>query len=73
MRKIVLEIDSTTAKKWEKADVKTKSLIFAQIDRFLKIALNKEKDDLWEFLEESRREAETKGFNDDILSKILNE
>ncbi|MDO5665523.1 MAG: hypothetical protein Q4G63_09740 [Bacteroidia bacterium] len=73
MERIVLEVKPETARRWRMKSRKVKQAAIPNIDRLLNIWLDSQEEELWPFLERLRRDAEYKGFNDDILANILNE
>ena len=73
MDRIVIEVDDATARRWRNILPSTKERISKKLDGLLGAILEKEDDEIWPFLEKVRREAEAKGFNDDIMNQILSE
>ena len=73
MERIVLEVRSETARRWRMKVGKNKRSAFTEVDQLLNIWLNSQEEGLWSFLERARKDAEEKGFSDDVLNRILNE
>lgn len=73
MEKIQLEVDKLTAEKWNSSNRKTKKQISDAFEKVLDIFFENKEDDFWPFLEGIRKKAENKGFNDEILDKILDD
>ena len=73
MEKISIEVNEKLAQRWRQVESQEKQKISRDIERILEIAMGKNEEDLWPFLENIRLEAERKGFNDQVLDEILNE
>ena len=72
MERIVIEVDSETAKKWKFVPKSTKNALSKSFAKTIESSFS-EKEDYWQFLEKGRKVAEKKGFNDEILKEILSE
>jgi hypothetical protein len=73
MARIVIEVDELTGKKWNYASPQTRQKISKEFSQLMKATLSKSEDDFWPFLEEVRKRAEGRGFDDEILNQILSE
>lgn len=73
MERIVIEVDELIGKRWKYASQETRQKISKEIEHFVEVALSKSEDDFWPFLEKVRKRAEARGFDDGVLSQILNE
>lgn len=73
MERIVIEVDDATARKWKYASTEMRQKLAEKVGQNMKTALNKGEGDFWSFLEKLRKNAETKGFSDDILNQVLSE
>lgn len=73
MERIIIEVDEITGKRWKYASMETRQKLSEKISQIMTVALNKDEDDFWPFLEKIRKNAETKGFSDEILNQVLSE
>lgn len=73
MERIVIEVDEITGKRWKYASIETRQKLSEKISQIMTVALNKDEYDFWPFLEKIRKNAETKGFSDEILNQVLSE
>lgn len=73
MERIIIEVDEITGKRWKYASIETRQKLSEKISQIMTVALNKDEDDFWPFLEKIRKNAETKGFSDEILNQVLSE
>jgi TRAP-type C4-dicarboxylate transport system substrate-binding protein len=73
MERIVIEVEDRIAQKWRYKNTKSKQHLAKSIGKMLEIMLDKPDEDFREFLEKAREAAEAKGFNDEILNRILSE
>lgn len=71
MERIIIEVDEITGKRWKYASLETRKKLSEKISQIMTVALNKDEDDFWPFLEKIRKNAETKGFSDEILNQVL--
>lgn len=72
MEKITIEVNADVAKKWLNTPVRLRKRLENQLISGIKNSDNI-KNDFWHFLENERKKADKKGFNDEILNEILNE
>jgi hypothetical protein len=73
MEKIVLEVNSETAKKWKDADSRTRKKIVRYIEDAFQKKDDMSREEFWKYLENLRTETEKRGLTKDILNDILNE
>lgn len=73
MEKIVLEVNSATAKMWRNADSKTRRKIVSYIEDAFQKKGEMSREDFWKYLENLRVKTEKRGLTEDILNDILNE
>jgi hypothetical protein len=73
MKRIIIDVDDATARMWKYASTEMRQKLAEKVKQIMKTALNKGEDDFWPFLEKLRKNAETKGFSDDILNQVLSE
>lgn len=73
MEKIVLEVNSITAKKWKDADDKTRKKIVKYIEQAFQKKDDMSREEFWEYLENLRNKTKERGLTEDILNDILNE
>ena len=73
MDRIVIEVRDDLARRWRNTDPQAKQKIAQEVDQFLSSIFEEKKNEFWPFLEQVRLEAESKGFNDEVLKDILNE
>ena len=73
MEKIVLEVNSITAKKWKDADDKTRKKIVKYIEQAFQKKDDMSREEFWEYLENLRNKTKERGLTEDVLNDILNE
>ena len=73
MERIIIEVDDITAKKWKYISTELRQKLAGEFRQIMKATLDKSEDEFWPFLEKVRKNAERKGFNDDVLTQILGE
>lgn len=73
MEKIVLEVNSATAKKWKDADNKTRKKIVRYVEEAFQKKDDMSREEFWKYLENLRIKTEERGLTEDILNDILNE
>lgn len=73
MEKIVLEVNSTTAKMWKNADNITRKKIVSYIEEAFKKKDDMSREEFWEYLENLRTETKKRGLTEEVLNNILNE
>lgn len=71
--RIVIEVDDDTARKWRLVPPKDKQKLYGKIGQLLKASLKQPEVDFWEFVNELREEAQTKGLTEEKLQCILDD
>ena len=72
MEKITIEVNAKIKKKWLNTPIRLRKRLENQLISGINNS-NNIKNDFWSFLENERKKADKKGFNDEILNEILNE
>lgn len=71
MGKIVIDVRSDTAARWEKIPEDKKLQLSEKIDQLLQVSINDEVSDFLAFVEEIRNEALVNGITEEELNTIL--
>lgn len=69
----MIEVEDKLAVKWRSATPDVKSKVTQEVERYLNQILEKGGDDFWQFLDQARVEAESRGFDDDVLNEVMSE
>lgn len=73
MERIVLEIDSLSARKWEQASYDKKIRLSKSISQIIARSLNERDDDFWSFIDRISEKAASNGLTEEKLDQLLNE
>lgn len=73
MERIVLEIDSDTAKKWQNASLEKRKKLSNSLAQIISRTLKEKDEDFWLFVDRISQKATEKGMTEEKLAQLLNE
>ena len=73
MAKITIDVEDELYYTWKKSSIDKKRRINEQVATIISQSLETDEEDLWPYLEKVRKNADSKGFNDQILDQLLND
>ncbi|WKN43016.1 hypothetical protein [Tunicatimonas pelagia] len=71
MERIVIEVDEATARKWDATSEGVKTSTAKKINEILKLALDKNGEDMTRLLDEIREKAASRGLTPEVFQEIM--